>query len=241
MRVDIERIQQERDGTDLPALGPDAVRPEASAAGAPVPVPVALPAAGVVRVGTDDEAIPDDYADPNDTTPRPIIRVLGPGSGSRGRWGRQGDDVAGEAASDEATSMQPDPDAKRAYDAAVSLVNAKQYVRGLESLSAFLVKWPDDPNADGAMYWRGECYAAQGDYPRAAEQFQGVLSRFPQGAKAPDALLKLGVCNQKLGRLAQAKECFDRLAQDYPEAEAARHIPPIPASPASGTASEDHR
>jgi tol-pal system protein YbgF len=243
MRADIERIQQERDRTDLPALAPDAVRPEASAAAAPASAPMAVPATEVVRVGTNDEAVADDYADPDDTTPRPIIRVSGAGAGLRGRESRQGEAPADAPASDESPSMQLDPDAKRAYDAALSFVNAKQYGRGLESLTAFLVKWPDHPYADHAMYWRGECYFAQGDYARAAEEFQGVLSRFPEGAKAPDALLKLGVCNQKLGRFAQAKECFERLAQDYPQAEAVRHIPPIPtpAGAPSGPASEDHR
>jgi len=104
------------------------------------------------------------------------------------------------------------------------------------------VKWPDHPYADRATFWRGECYFAQGDYARAAEELTGLLARFPASPKAPDALLKLGISQQKLGRLADAKECFDRLAQSYPQAEAARHIPPItvPASSPSGPA-EDYR
>ena len=118
-----------------------------------------------------------------------------------------------------------DPEAKRAYDAALALVNAHQFGPGLEALAAFLVKWPDHPYVDHAMYWRGECYFAQADYAHASEQFEGVLARFPAGMKAPDALLKLGMCHQKLGHAAQARACFDRLVQDYPQSDAARHAP----------------
>jgi tol-pal system protein YbgF len=131
--------------------------------------------------------------------------------------------------------MVLDPEAKRAYDAALSLVNARQYGPALAALAAFLVKWPDHPYVDHAMYWRGECYFAQGDYTAALEQFDGVIARFPAGSKAPDALLKLGICHQKLGRAAQAKASFDRLLQEYPQSDAARRAPhsasPAPEDP----------
>ena len=72
------------------------------------------------------------------------------------------------------------------------------------------MKWPDHPYAENALFWRGECYFAKGDYLRASEQFEGVATRFPAGNKAPDALLQLGVCRQKLGDPTAAKEAFDR-------------------------------
>ena len=105
------------------------------------------------------------------------------------------------------------------------------------------MKYPDHPYADNAMYWRGECYFAKGDYLHAAEQFEGTVTRFPAGNKAPDALLKLGMSHQKLGNPIKAKECFDRLAQSYPQSEAVRHIPPVfvPATTPRGAGSEDHR
>jgi tol-pal system protein YbgF len=141
------------------------------------------------------------------------------------------------------SSSALDPQARPAYDAALGLVRARQYDAALDALAAFLVKWPDHPYADNAMYWRGECYFAKGDYLHASEQFEGVVSRFPAGPKAPDAWLKLGVSHQKLGDPVKAKECFDRLARSYPRSEAAHHIPAVTLSPAtpSGQPSEDHR
>jgi tol-pal system protein YbgF len=222
MRAEIDQIQRDRDREGQPTVDPEPAEPRA--AGAPSGAPIGSPVPReVVVVQPNDDVVSDDYADPEDTAPRPKIRVFGsPRTSVRGR---RGDDQIEQVGPDDGAGSSLDPEAKRAYDAALSLVNARQYGPGLEALTAFLVKWPDHPYVDHAMYWRGECYFAQGDYARAAEQFEGVLARFPAGMKAPDALLKLGMCHQKLGHAAQARACFDRLAQDYPQSDAARHSP----------------
>jgi tol-pal system protein YbgF len=118
-----------------------------------------------------------------------------------------------------------DQDAKHAYDSALGLVNAKRYPDALEALAGFLVRWPDHPNADNAMYWRGECYFAQGDFATAAKEFEGLIARFPLGNKAPDALLKLGLSEQRQGDASLARQSFDRLRHDFPHSDAAKHIP----------------
>ena len=127
-----------------------------------------------------------------------------------------------------------DPEAKRAYDAALALVNAKKYQAALDAFAGFLMKWPDHPNADNAMYWRGECYFAQGQMAQAAEQFEGTVARFPLGNKAPDALLKLGMSREKLGNHDGARQAYDQLARDFPKSEAARRIPAA-ATPTTGS------
>ena len=217
-------------------------RPENSAPPAKPPPP------SVVQIGSDGPAPEEDDADadPQDTTPRPSIRI----SGAPQRGGRHGEDhVERTSADDGSVTQSPtsrvnplDPEAKRAYDAAYALVSGHKYEQALDALAAFLLKWPDHPYANNAMYWRGECYFARGDYQRASEQFDGVLKRYPAGAKAPDALLKLGISQQKLGNTTKAKECFDRLAQQYPGTEAARHIPAlrVPTGTPPGPAPEDH-
>jgi tol-pal system protein YbgF len=231
MREDIERIQAERDLEAQPTAESEPGVPVAKGPPvAPGPPAIPPPPPEIGSAPQNDGLEADDYADPEDTSPRPVIRVFGsPRAAGRGRGG---EDRVEQVGSDETAGSPLDPEAKRAYDAALSLVNARQYGPALESLTAFLVKWPDHPYADHAMYWRGECYFAQGDYARASEQFEGVVARFPAGAKAPDALLKLGMCHQKLGHAAQARASFDRLIQDYPQSDAAHHAPPI---------AEDHR
>jgi tol-pal system protein YbgF len=176
--------------------------------------------------------------DTDESSPRPVIRVVGSGVGRRHGGGR--DDRIEETLPDEnpdaprvgppiQVSAPPssalDPNAKKAYDAALALVNGHDYDHALEAFAAFLVKWPDHPNADNAMYWRGECYFAKGELARAAEEFDGAIKRFPMGNKVPDCLLKLGICQQKLGNRAKAQTYFERLSRDYPRSEAARRIP----------------
>jgi tol-pal system protein YbgF len=240
MRAEIDRLQDERDRSDRSGLvqeQPATPRTAPSAAASPAPASSAVapnpgsaeegrsPAPGsdgpAAQAGTGDNGS-DDYADPEDTTPRPRIRVLG----SARATGRDYEQVD-EGTPSSADSPGPhtlDPQAKPAYDAAMSLVNAKKYDAALDALAAFLVKWPDHPYADHAMYWRGECYFARGDYAHAADQFEGVVARFPAGAKVPDALLKLGISQQKLGNTPKAKECFDRLVRDFPQSDAARRL-----------------
>lgn len=175
--------------------------------------------------------------DPNDTTPRPVIRITGLRPARRG--------VSGIDQIDETLPDEPSPggvvgppirvggpppsaldaEARRSYDAALALVNARQYDQALDAFAAFLVKWPDHPNADNAMYWRGESYYAKGEYARAAEEFEGATLRFPLGNKVPDCLLKLGLCQQKLGNRAKAQTYLDRLMREFPRSEAARRIP----------------
>ncbi len=162
----------------------------------------------------------------DDTSARPVLRVTG--ASRHGGKEVVEQTMPDESAAPPAPSSRPsalDPDARKAYDSALALVNGKQYAPALEAFSAFLARYPDHPYASNAIYWRGECYFAQGDYLRAAEQFDSVVTRYPLGNKTPDALLKLGMTQQKLGNLQKAKEYFDKLQHDFPRSDAVRRIP----------------
>ena len=182
--------------------------------------------------GTEEEAAPAaetaGFEPADDTSVRPVIKVKGVPHSRGGDVVEQ--TMPDENAQPEPQSTQPrpsalDPEAKRSYDAALALVNDKQYAKGLDAFAAFLMKYPDHPYAANAMYWRGECYFAQGEYVRAIEQFEGVVARFPLGGKTPDALLKLGISQQKLGNPQKAKDYFEKLGREWPRSDAVRRIP----------------
>ena len=224
LREQVDKIARDRDTIDqrIGALEV-AVADEKGAS-------VAAQPRNVVQLGGAE----DDGADPNETGERPDIRVTGAGGVSaaplRARSGKSGRARIEESEMpgghpDGARSSALDPDAKASYEAALALVQGKQYDRGLEGLNAFLVRWPGHPYAENAIYWRGEAYFAQGEYLRAGEQFEAVIARFGSGKKAPDALLKLGMCQDRLGASARAREYWERLRTEYPKSEAAKRIP----------------
>jgi tol-pal system protein YbgF len=216
MRETISRMQLERDRVDhrLEALEL-AVAEEKSPSDGSKDVNKAPPGPPprTVQLGADVT----ENEDPNDVTQRPEIKVSGGAGGVAPSRARGGGDAS--------RASVLDPDAKKTYEQGLSQVQGKQYDKGLDTLAAFLVKWPDHPYAENAMYWRGEAYYAKGDYAKAQESFEGVLSRFGSGKKAPDALLKLGLCQDRLGSSARAQEYFDRLKRDYPQSDAAKRIP----------------
>ena len=185
------------------------------------------PSLRVVRIDSGGNAAdPEPSPDPNATDARPTLQVFGT---SPPRDTHAGRPAASEARGSDSRGRDSgasafDPAAKTAYDHALALVNAKKYDDALDAFAAFLVKWPDHPNADNATYWRGECYFAKGDYAHAAEQLEGTIARFPYGNKVPDALLKLGTTYEKLGDADRAKSSRDRLLRDFPRSDAARRL-----------------
>jgi tol-pal system protein YbgF len=219
MREQISRIQVDRDRLDQRLGAVEIALAEERSARATGPE-AAAPSPRVVQLGAPEEQHVSD--DPEDSAERPEIKVVGARTTTKAS--------ARSAAPPEETSAPRssalDPDAKKAYEAALAQVNAKQYDQALDGLAGFLVKWPDHPYAENALYWRGEAYLAQGEYLRAAEQFEAVLARFGYGRKAPDALLKLGMCHERLGASPRAREAWNRLKREFPKSEAARKIPP---------------
>jgi tol-pal system protein YbgF len=236
MREEIQELQQTQDRETARDPGDSPLPAATPVLETPPPLPLASSA---VTLGGGAEAPlgPDDEADTEDTAPRPAIRVVGAARGTGRGPGRSEDSVehsdpeeatSSRGESDRTTSLTPE--AAHAYEAAQALVRARQFEKALDALAAFLVRWPDHPYADAAMYWRGECYFARGEYARAIEQLEGVLARYPEGTKVPDALLKLGMAEQKLGHADKAKDWFERLSQRFPDSAAARHLRQLHAS-----------
>jgi tol-pal system protein YbgF len=233
--VEIQRAERE----SLP-LPPQTASASAKQAKTPV-----TPSLRVVRIAPQGEepAAPQQVqtaqerdVDPEENSPRPMVRIIGSGSStgsSRKKGRREADSVEVvdpeglpspiQSHSQDGRPSALDPAARRSYEDALSLVYAKKYDAALDAFAAFLVKWPDHPNADNAHYWRGECYFAKGEFARAEEQFAGVLRQFPLGNKISDSLLKLAITQEKLGKNAEAKGNRERLLRDYPKSDAAKH------------------
>ncbi|MGH7281774.1 MAG: tol-pal system protein YbgF [Polyangiaceae bacterium] len=238
MREDITHIQTEHDSLDkridqlelhtgaAASDEPDPTTPSRNGSASTDARSTPTPALRVVHLDSGGNADPEPSPDPNAEGERPTLQVFGtssPHDAHAGRPAASATRVVDSRGLDSGASAF-DPAAKTAYDHALALVNAKKYDEALDAFAAFLVKWPDHPNADNATYWRGECYFAKGDYPHAAEQLEGTIARFPYGNKVPDALLKLGATYEKMGDMDRAKSSRDRLLRDFPHSDAARRL-----------------
>jgi tol-pal system protein YbgF len=162
----------------------------------------------------------------DDDEPRPLLKI-GPSGAIEQTLP---DEYPSAKAKKKPSAPSLDPQAVKDYDAAYSLVKAKKLQQALDALAGFLVRYPDHPYAANALYWRGECYWALGDYSSAATQFDALIARFPASPKTADGLLKLGLAHRKLGSSGKAKLAFDRLRKEFPTSEAAKKIPPEDAS-----------
>ena len=208
---DVNRLTSER----------DAVTSRAATVEAPAPAPTAADTT-LARPPADVDPTPESD-DPEDTAPRPSIRVAGAGGGQRARTRRdEGVEVVAPAAGDAARPSALDPEAKKAYAAALEQARSGHHREGAAQMSAFLSRWPDHPYADNALYWRAECFAGLGEPQKAVAELEGLLSRFPLGNKVPDALVKLSVLYERAGDSAKARAALDRLEREFPKSDAAR-------------------
>ena len=110
------------------------------------------------------------------------------------------------------------PDAGADYDAAVELIQARQYEQAEMSLRQFLQSHPRDARVPGATYWLGESYLARGRTREAAEQFLKVSTDYARSAQAPEAMLKLSVSLNALGAKEQACATLAELERKFPNA-----------------------
>ncbi len=219
LQEELARVVADHDGMDrrvtaLEVARADARSPDTTGAAAVDPP--------VVR-GRPDE--PSGSDDPEDAASRPAIKLTGsPGASGRGR-GRREELVELSGPSESAAGSRPsalDPDARRAYDAALEKARGGRHREGLEAFNAFLVRWPDHPYVDNAMYWRAECLSGLGEPAKAIAELEGLVSRFPLGRKVPDALYKLGLLYEKSGDAAKARAALERLERDFPKSDAAK-------------------
>lgn len=231
MNDTVGRLQVEQDKENHGFLNESMPATGAPKGENPAAAKTAGPPTRSVQISDDVEDHAND--DPEAPDARPEIKLQGSAGGYRApsgkstkRSGGDSSNLGGDSLStDGSRSSALDPDAKKAYDSAIQLVNSKQYDKALEELNAFRTKWPNHPYAENATYWTGECLYATGQYLRAAEQFEAVVTRYGAGKKGADALLKLGMCHDRLGSSDRAKEYWDRLRRDFPHSDAVKKIP----------------
>ncbi len=141
--------------------------------------------------------------------PMPQAPLL-PGQGAANGGPRSGASVAAT------TAVSP----RESYDAALALMNDRQFEQAEQGFRQFLQSFPRDRLVPSAIYQLGESYFRRSRHREAAEQFLKVTTDHGQSAVAPDAMLRLGMSLNALGARDQACATFAQVRVRYPQAKA---------------------
>lgn len=108
------------------------------------------------------------------------------------------------------------------YKEGQDLLNAGKQEEAISVFKSLVKHYPKSSLADNALYWMGEIYFSNKDYPAAVVEFNKVVNDYPGENKAPDALLKLGATYQQMGEKDKATAALKELIARYPKSEAAK-------------------
>lgn len=111
---------------------------------------------------------------------------------------------------------------KEYYEAAYSLVQARDLVRAHQAFTAFLGRYPQGSYAANVHYWLGEIELVNSDLQAAGKSFASVIEGWPKHTKVPDSLYKLAIVEQRLGRHERAESFFRQVINEFPDSSAAR-------------------
>lgn len=110
---------------------------------------------------------------------------------------------------------------KGLYDQGMTLVRAEKGEEGRALLEKFLATDPKSALVPNGIYWIGESYYLEKNYPQAILTFKEVTRRFPKHHKAAAALYKIGLCYQMMGEPENATLYLRALLKDHPKSEPA--------------------
>ncbi len=113
-------------------------------------------------------------------------------------------------------------DVGASYKGALEEYYSKRYESAISGFTEVLTVTPQNPLADNAQYWIGECYYGMGNYERALDAFYKVLN-FPESNKLSDTHYKIGKTYLMMGNTDSAKEELEAVIQNYPGTSASNY------------------
>ncbi len=168
------------------------------------------PNASIDRKSVDDLAVPSGFAQLGADN----LGVVSNGGAAGGAFASDG--AFGSAGpSAESGDMALFNNAYREY-------SNKRLDAALNGFAEFVKIYPNHAFADDALYWRGECYLAQGKFLFAIGELERLTRRYPASDKASSALYRIGFAYDKLRDYAKAAEYYFEVVDRYPASDAAR-------------------
>ncbi len=104
------------------------------------------------------------------------------------------------------------------YEAAAAYYNAQKWQPAADSLGQFAARYPEDPRALQAIFYRAEALTELALYPQAIAAYQQFLAAAPTAAgNARQALFRLGECSYQAGEIESAIVRLEAFYQRYPD------------------------
>lgn len=135
----------------------------------------------------------------------------------------QPETVTSQDSTPAAPAVEPGDPAKEQqyYEAAYSLIQARDFGRAQQAFNAFLGRYPQGKFAANAHYWLGEIGLVEDNLQMAGRSFATVIESWPEHSKVPDSTYKLAVVEQRMGRFERAEALFSEVIERFPNSSAA--------------------
>ena len=129
----------------------------------------------------------------------------------------------------ELNSAEPPPGYEETSDGEMDRFNEayraysnKKYDVALRGFSEFVKENPTHPYADNALFWRGECFLAAGEFFKGIGEFERLLRRYPDSDSAASSLYRIGFSYDRLRDRTKAVEYYFQVVDRFPNTDAAR-------------------
>lgn len=116
----------------------------------------------------------------------------------------------------QAVASEP-ADARAMYTEAYDAMMAEQYAKAIATFRTYVATAPESPETGSAIYWIGECFAAQGQTDSALIEFQKVVDSYPESEKVSAALFRIGNIYEERGDKKSAFPYYQRLRDEFPQ------------------------
>ena len=115
-----------------------------------------------------------------------------------------------------------EPEEKRLYDEAMTVMRSGNFAAAATSLETFQKRYPGSGYRESVLFWLGNAQYGKRDYKDAIATFRLLVNSAPTSMRAPEALLAIANCQLELKDSRSARRTIDELLKAYPQSEAAQ-------------------
>ncbi|MBW2462757.1 MAG: tetratricopeptide repeat protein [Deltaproteobacteria bacterium] len=102
------------------------------------------------------------------------------------------------------------------YSAAYRAYQQNEYGAARALFRAYITRYPEDDQADNALYWVGKSYLRQERPANAIQEFQRVLTTYQRGDAVDETLFDMGNALFALQRCGEARDVLNTLIRNFP-------------------------